>query len=243
MTYQELIVDLYERLGEPSNYLPYDDLNDEATFNIAATGAIKLGKLVNRAYKKVMSWKYPDGRILRFRNGYTWAYATAPFIQLTNANSSGRTVTVDGPGANEYATRFLDWTLSVDATGEAFRVVNCAYAAPTYTLTLHTTPATALSASAVSLTKNFLRFVASPTDGYADNINLSGQQVNSVVKLRDLEQNTDLVPKDRVDLFTTSGTEIGVPSQYYSGFCRILLIGHPMPPTRTKYCTNRYRRR
>jgi len=63
MTLEEAIVEVYEATDEQSDLDPYVS----GTMSLTTTGATRIMGLLNRAQDAIATWKFPNGRRLRFR--------------------------------------------------------------------------------------------------------------------------------------------------------------------------------
>jgi len=96
MTLQEIVRDVYEALGEPSD-LEY--LDDVGVVDTALSGWQRMVDAVNRACLEISTWKFVDGRQLRFRfledNGLlkTEVYSTT----IASGSTSSQVLVTDLP--------------------------------------------------------------------------------------------------------------------------------------------------
>jgi len=71
MTVQQMVLELYNKAGSPTDLSPYNVTAEVETYTAGNAGWIKCVTLLNRAYMKLASWKLPtqdgEGKILRFR--------------------------------------------------------------------------------------------------------------------------------------------------------------------------------
>lgn len=63
MTVEELMVEVFEGAGEPTDLWIYDDSDD---FDIDLEGSVRLLAFLNRAYQRLANWKLPNGTNIRF---------------------------------------------------------------------------------------------------------------------------------------------------------------------------------
>lgn len=72
MTVQEALEDVYENTNEQDDLAPYT----ADVFDLTSPGALKLLRVFKRAAQVLSTWKFTDGRRLRFRNTETEDIAT-----------------------------------------------------------------------------------------------------------------------------------------------------------------------
>lgn len=65
MTLQEMVVQVYEALGEPSDLNIYD--TDGTTVLVTSSGWLKLVDAINTGCLQLSTWKWPNGRHIRMR--------------------------------------------------------------------------------------------------------------------------------------------------------------------------------
>ena len=85
MTVEEMIIEVWEASGRFSDLNPYNDPPTNNTFDLTTSGAQRILNYLNRGYMAVTSWKYPNGRQIRFPINYSKIYFTA----------TSKTVTID----------------------------------------------------------------------------------------------------------------------------------------------------
>lgn len=217
MTVQDILTEVYENIGEPSDLLPYTTPGDSSTFDITLAGSQRLLKWLNRASQVVSNWKFRDGRILRFRNLFTNTFFQT--YVYTGTLTGGTSTTVVLPAtASPVDDTYKGWVVEItDGTGEGQKRFLIAYDGDTLTGTVHsewdTTPD---STSVVSLYKNFEKFVLSTETDAALHIPLSAtSEMCTILKVRDLENQQDLVPRERGQFFTANLVESGIPTTYW----------------------------
>lgn len=66
MTVQQMAIEAWEQSGRFSDLNPYSDPPTNSTFDITTTGGSRLLSYINRGYKSILFWKYPNGRQVRF---------------------------------------------------------------------------------------------------------------------------------------------------------------------------------
>lgn len=65
MTLNEMILELFDNLGRPTDVCPLDTLSDNTTINPALPGYIQLRNWINQGYKAITTWRTPNGRFYR----------------------------------------------------------------------------------------------------------------------------------------------------------------------------------
>ncbi len=217
MTVQDILTEVYENIGEPSDLLPFTTPGDASTFDITISGSQRLLKWLNRAEQVISNWKFRDGRILRFRNLFTNTYFQSYVYSGTLTAGTASTITLPF-GVSVYDNVYNGWIVEItDGTGEGQKRFIIAYDGDTLTATVHkawdTTPD---NTSVVSLYKNFEKFLLSTDVESAYHIPLSAtSEMCAILKVRDLENEEDLVPRERGQFFTANLTESGIPTTYW----------------------------
>lgn len=84
-TAQQMVQELWERIGEPSDLDPYQA--DGTTIDTASDGWTRMLRALNRGIASVASWRDPSsGRQFRFRGRHAWQYvAFTPASTTTTA--------------------------------------------------------------------------------------------------------------------------------------------------------------
>jgi hypothetical protein len=108
----DMIVEVFENLGESSDLYPYDGAY--GVVSLATPGSQRILKWLNRAYRKVCNTQLPDGTFIRFRSLERHAFFTQNVLSLTVAAvPASNQIQVNGliPIANKY----LNWIIDVGA--------------------------------------------------------------------------------------------------------------------------------
>lgn len=221
MTTQEMIEQVFQESGEPSDRCPYTTPGDETTFDITTTGAVKLLRELNKALIRIANWVFPDGGYLRLRGMMCKAYfqSKAPVVDTASA---GTATTVRMPGlANNVVDQYRGWVVEITAgTGVGQKrliLSNTVEVAADIICTVHsawdTNPD---NTSVLALYKNFFQFVGAGTAPYQTyHIALDPvATIQDIIKIRDLESMSDLTPTDRVEVFTANILQPGIPTSY-----------------------------
>jgi hypothetical protein len=200
MTLEQFRTDLFEVVGEQTELDPS-----------TPEGAARLDAWVNRAYRKVLFWRFPDGTQARFpcTDGLLFFQTVVKTGLLTGGTTT--TVTLDlTAGAED--NQYTGWV--VDVAGQRKFIID--YDA-SRNATVHKAFDTAPSAgTAYTLYKNFMRLCESTDIGADENIIMSPvSQFMAVRKITNIERFWDLSPAERTETFARNALSPGYPRQYY----------------------------
>ena len=95
MTAQEMIEDVWEGSGDMSDLNPYSDAPLNSVFSMTSSGAVKLLRFINRAYRRILLWKQPNGRLVRFTSMEGKRYFTLTPKSGTVVSATSSTITLD----------------------------------------------------------------------------------------------------------------------------------------------------
>ena len=213
MTVEDLVVGVYEESGMHSELYPYDD---GGSFSLSTSGATKILGWINRAYKRVVGWKYPNGTLLRFRNMVGTIHFQMPLEDDTA--TAGATATITFPtGFSTTDDYYVGWIVEIDGeTGEGQRRYIVDYDGDSLVATVsHDWDTEPDSTSTILVYKNFMRFLNS-SDGSAS-VNVSLDMVDEILaplSLVDLKNRKPLTMSDRTETFSMNMVSPGTPTQY-----------------------------
>ena len=157
-TLSDMIIEVYENLGESSDLYPYGVTY--GTVDLTTQGAQKLQKWINRAYRKVTSSQLADGTFVRFRSLERHAYFTQSVLNLTVSNVIDSTH-IQITGLFSVVNKYQNWIIDLGAssasasgTEQHLVIANDASSPPILTLAnpITTTPT---GGSAVNVYKKF----------------------------------------------------------------------------------------
>jgi len=219
MTFTEMKTDVWEQIGKPSDI-------DPDTYTT-------IGKWINRAYKRILLWKFPDGHLIRFRA----ARGILNFVTKTKSGTAtaGTTSTItlaSGVGTDD--DQYNGWVVEIyGGTGSGQKRLISDYAGASRTATVSddwdTTPD---ATSTYYLYKNFMKIVSSSHSWASEHLILDPvNSMYSILRVTDLEDEVDLSPADRTATFSKNLTSEAVPSQYLL-FGDTLYFDTPMNETR-----------
>jgi hypothetical protein len=112
MTLQEMIIAVYEEMGEPSDLSPYQA--GTTVFDVTTAGAVKIRGWINRAYKRILNWKFPNGQQVRFPSQSGEIYFKSMVRSGTIYSSTSTTATLDS-GVDANADQYNGCVLSIDS--------------------------------------------------------------------------------------------------------------------------------
>jgi hypothetical protein len=200
MTLAAFRTELFEVIGEQTELDPS-----------TPEGAARLDAWVNRAYRKVLFWRFPDGTQARFPCTEGLLFFQTVVKTGVLAGGTTTTVTLDGTagaGANQY----IGWV--VDVNGQRKLIIS--YDA-SRVATVHKAFDTAPSVgTAYTLYKNFMRLCETTDIGADENIIMSPvNQFMAPRKITNIERFWDLSVAERTETFARNALSPGYPRQYY----------------------------
>ncbi len=218
MTAEELITEVYEQLGEPSDLNIY--AADGTTYTHTNAGAVKILRALNLGQKAIAGWKDPvTGRHARFKCLQGSLFFRTKVYSDTVSSSSNSTfpysVVLTGTGLGTTDDQYNGWVIEIN--GEQRLVVD--YTGSSYTFYLNDSFGTAPSAAdTVKLYKRFYRLLPSSHAFVAEHISLpattSGAFVE-ILKIQSVEDGTEVEPASRIEDWDAFPTGKGEPGEYY----------------------------
>jgi hypothetical protein len=213
MTVSDLLEELWEALGEPTDLDPYT----AGSIDVTTDGSVKMIRWLNAAYRKIANWRFKDGTFLRF--GTQRATINFQMPLESGICQSGSTTVAILPSAFATANDFYnDWLIQVEsgaAADEKRYIVD--YAGSTQAATVNRAFSENITAgSHVSVVKRFAEFVAS--GGPSASVNIVLDPVNTFVqamRVTDLEDLDRLSLADAVENYAGDLESVGTPEQYY----------------------------
>lgn len=203
MTFSEMKTEVWDALGQPS------DLNP--------TSYTQIGTWLNRGYKKICFWKFPNGRRLRFRAIEGELFFQTQVLTGTAEDGAASTITlqIGEVGAND--DQYNGWVVEIDSgtgSGQTRLIVDYTGSGRVATVAVpwDTTPD---STSVYSLYKGFMKFVASGGIGASENITIDpNDSIYDVLKVTDLEDERSLDRGDRTAGYPSNLSTSGTPGEY-----------------------------
>jgi hypothetical protein len=187
---------VYESLGD------LDDL-DPRTFGSASE--VKLRGYVNRAYKRICSWKFPSGEQLRFPSLEKVIFLSTSVLTGSVTSATSNTALLGGIVGNLPDNRYADWLLEISGgTGSGQKALVISSVGTTGVVTLHqawkTTPD---GTSTYKLYKRFYTCVEASDPTVSENISLSPvTKFLAFQKVTDLQMPWDLKFSSRDENFS-----------------------------------------
>lgn len=65
MTLNQMIIEVFDNLGRPTDVSPLDELDDDSTINSSLPGYQKLQQWINLGYEAITKWRTPGGKFYR----------------------------------------------------------------------------------------------------------------------------------------------------------------------------------
>jgi hypothetical protein len=215
MTLSEMRTEIWEMLGEPTDLDPSTDTS--------YGGSPWLNWVINEAQRQVATWRDPEtGKVTRMRNLYNIFYFKMFSTDGTFADAGSTTTEVILPAATvgDGDDRYNGWILE---TGGEERII-MDYVTATRTATVHEAFTTAPSSGdTFTLYKNFYLLLPSSHAWADDHISLPAESdeyratgnLVDVIKISDLNDETELRKARSGENFITRRTSIGDPRSWY----------------------------
>ncbi len=201
MTFLEMKEDILEALGNPSDLADY----------------ITIGKWINRGYKRVLTWKFPRGRQVRFRCTEGELFFKT-VLKTGTAESGGASIIVLQSGEVGAANdQYNGWVIEIDGgTGEGqCRLITDYIGGARQATVAEAWTTDPDDTSTYKLYKRFMEFLPSGSTGASDNIIVDPNDViYGVLKITDLKDETDLERGDRTVNWPGSMTTAATPGSY-----------------------------
>jgi len=198
LTAQQMVEDLWERIGEPSDLDPFG--TDGETIDTDSEGWEKMLRALNRGITAAASFRDTrTGRLFRYRNRHAWQYVTftPASTTLTAAITAGDlTVQFAASGA---ADTYNDYLVKV---GTEVRLIVDDDGAGTCTVSKSFDSAHA-SGATIYYAPRYLT------------ITTSGNNFVEVASVFNMEESTTVERGERGDLFNMQMDSDGDPTQYY----------------------------
>lgn len=221
MTTQDIIEEVFETLGEPTDLEINATPGDPSTFSIALAGSQRILRVVNQALVRIANWRYRDGRILRMRPLYSqmlWKNA-GPLVVTA---SGGTASTVEFPAfTNPVTDQFAGWWAEItDGTGVGQKrmVISDTSAGGTTTANVASDWGTNPDAtSKITFRKNFAALVSPSLAGdvYGYHVKLDpAVGVGDILRIRDVVDNVDLGRSYVGETYTGGSMEVGIPAEF-----------------------------
>jgi hypothetical protein len=113
MTVEEMVVEVWEMLGKPSDLTPYSNPPTNSTFEITSDGAVRILGWINRGYRAVLNWKLPDGTHIDFPSKRAVAFFTIDVPTGTATTASSYTITLDEAALATSDDYFNGWIIKI----------------------------------------------------------------------------------------------------------------------------------
>jgi hypothetical protein len=218
MTQEEMIRDVFEALGEPSDLEYRDPVTGNA--DVTTPGWIRMSQILNEAQRKIAFHVFTDGRRMRMRSAETIGRLVTRVFTDVLAGVSGNSIVLTGAFANADTYRgFLVTGATSGASGVVFASV-----APG-TLYLSALSGTFVNGETVTLYQREYSFADSntatpftPGSIWFDYTNGRPVEITGIAK----EDGTELDLAESADKWTQVATTSGEPTAYkkFSGGVR-----------------------
>ena len=210
MTLKQIIVEIFEALGEPSDLEIYSD-RDTDTIGQTLPGWKRLVDVVNSGCLALGMWKWPNGRQVRMRfpDAVAFMKTTARSGAATSVTSTSMSVAGLPAGSNLQAGKLV-----VGQTSGATATVLWSNGVD---LVLTNVVGTFSEVETVKLYQREYKFTAAtagsayPTAGYGIPYFAANGTPLEVVQVEELSSQTVLASTARYERFLAPGTEVGTP--------------------------------
>lgn len=226
MTAQQLLIELFEMIGSPSDLDIYNETVNPPLFDITQPGSVRLLLWLNLALQAVCNFKFPNGQIVRFQNLKGDLNFQAKTTSGTIASATATTAVLDA-SAGATDDQYKDWLLKITSGTGANQIAYVqSYVGATRTATISyqgvTTgwPVIPNNTSGYTLLKSFYRFIP-PTNTIGetanwvatDNISFTYEALTPT-KIYDFKQRREIFPGLDKDYFFTFVNYVGDPTQF-----------------------------
>lgn len=213
MTVSELVVEVFELLGEPSDLFPYT--TGTTTVDLSVLGTIKILSWINRAYKRIVNWKFPGGDQARFPVQYGEIYFKTCVVSGTVASATSTTAVLDA-SAGSTTDEYNGWILKIltgTGAGQVRLVVD--YDTGKNATIDHAWDVNPTGTSTYALYKRRYYFREPLAPDVSENIPLSPvNKIAAIHKITDVSSASDLQQAGRIESFSDSMVTSGNPSSY-----------------------------
>jgi len=209
MTLQEIVVQVFEALGEPSDLNPY--ATDGTTVLVTSAGWKKLVDAVNIGCLQLSTWKWPNGRQIRMR--FTEDTAVFEVNQKTfvvgSWTSPTLTLTTSTVTDNLYVGRLV-----VGATSGATGLVMYSSGMTVY---LTKVTGTFTTGETVTFYQREFQFVSGtdPRTAFGIPYTAANGVPFDIVGVTELGSSTPLDETSKRERFLTSESTVGTPTAFY----------------------------
>lgn len=218
MTVEDMSVDIWEQLGEPSDLIPGTlDTNGSLTYDSTSDGGVKLIDWINRGAARILSWKTKQGRIVRFRDLDERVFFQGYEVTGTASAGSSSTITLEA-GSSSTNDYYNGMVVTLDGgTGDGQGRLVTDYNGSNLQVTVAKDWATTPDAtSEYSINKAFYKFMESTDALVGDNILVDGKdKILTVTKVKDLKEETELSYRMKAESFVGNSDEIGAPTEWW----------------------------
>jgi hypothetical protein len=222
MNVEEMIIEVYENLGEPSDLSPYSDSPTDETFSITEDGSVRILKWLNRAFKRIVAWKTKAGHRPRFPSMEDTVIFKSVVYDGTSLGGDSTYLILpasddDGNTIGNTDDQYNEWIVEIDGgTGSGQTRLIVDYAGSGRQATVHPVFNTVPDiTSTFKLYKRWFKFMTAGVTGANENIALSPKtQMLSPLMLKDVENEIEIKRDDRVSSQAGALTEPGDPTVY-----------------------------
>jgi hypothetical protein len=219
METQELIEEVFDSLGRPTELEICTDPSDPLTFDITLPGSVRILRWINEVYFSMFTKKMYNGKYLRFKSQYAKVNFQNTVITGIVTTAASSYVQLDA-AVNTDNERYTNWTIEITA-GTGIGQIRNIVAFTGATLTAYVNKAWDIIPNATSsyrLTKNFIFIGVSP---YA--LQHTGEYLDidpestfySIIQLLDLTNANTLTPTDRNESFSSAVAQVSTSASLF----------------------------
>lgn len=215
MTLQQIVGEIFEGLGEPSD-LQYLDLN--GNLDTSLTGWRKIVDEVNIACLELVSWKFPNGRVVRFRQleESTTFQSEVRTGTVLVGNIASAVITTDL--ALEADNFYGGWAIEID--GSIYRILQSRTNGTDTELFLSTLPLGDPLGKDVVVSKRDYLFIDNTGVAFGEwpigiGYNPANGRPLELIEVADLETQATITQTPTQEPLLIPNLTFGVPTQFY----------------------------
>lgn len=215
MTVEDMMTEIWESIGEPSDIDPTDS---SGSIDSSTDGFARILKWINRGYNRIWNWRFRDGTLLRFSAQYATKNFQGVVYSGTAVSGSAAGIVLPSGTYQSSDDYYNDWLIYLHSgTGSGQTRYVADYAGSSRNVIPAEDFSTAPdSDTQFSLYKRHMKFLVAGATGVTDNIDLDPKEdLFTVLKVVDLVDEQELAEGLRTDSYAGSRTEYGTPSTYY----------------------------
>lgn len=214
MTLEELMVEFYEQMGEPTDIEPR---NDSEVFDLTEESAQRSRRILNNGQTAIAMWRFPNGTIHKIRELEGTLFFKTTVLSGTAQNGGPDTITL-AAGSGSVADQYKGWLVKITGgTGEGQLRLILSFDESNQQCEVDedwdTVPDTT---SEYELYKALYQFVDPSNTISGQNIPISPvDQILTMYAITDVKSQIRLYPVERTDTLSAFIKSHGIPSAFY----------------------------